>query len=400
MANIQVETEFMKQIVCVRDKIKESFQRSHASLAEREESLLSRVNTIEREYSARQEEIQREMESLTKARSLNADTLTSNTLITTRNEVYASIDRKIAELTAGVDSSIEFEWDSLFETDIEQLGSIKLNDKTSKSLARTFPPRVKPVVPDYKAKQLPTAYCCKKSSQQKAPGEINGARAIAVSDTTGNIYIADRDNNRIQVLSCNGDFLFMFSGDMKQPRGICIHSENVFVTQMSGSCVNKYKLDGTLLKSVGIKGIGTGQFDRPHCLDISPYTHRLYVCDTNNRRVQILSEDLTFHSLLGVGMFYSPIDVKVSRERVLVLDESDPCMFVFTSNHVLINRLLTRGYAKQTNNPRFFDIDREHSIILSDYKDNCICVYTQEGECVHRIGRGGRGWESSIGQLV
>ena len=391
MANVEVKIDFIQQIASTRDKIKECFKRSHEALASREDSLISRVDEIEREYVTRNEELQGELEALTKAKSLNADTLTSNTLIETRIEVHASIDRKIAELSVDTDISIEFEWDTLFETDIEQLGSIKLNCKTNISPTRTFPPQVKPVVPDYKAKQLPTAYSCKKSSDQRAPGEINIPRGIALDYTNGNIFIADRDNHRVQVFRYNGDYLFMFNDNMCQPRGICIFNNSVFVTQLSGNCVNKYGMDGSLLKSVGSKGSGEGQFYKPHCLHFSIKTNNIYVCDTSNHRVQILTEDLKFHSMLGIGMFCSPIDVKLTRDRIFVLDESEQCMFVFTSNHVLVNRLLTRGSGKQIYNPRFFDIDREYNIILSDSKNNCICVFSQHGDHIHRIGRSGQG---------
>ena len=391
MANIQMNTDFMKEIASTRDRIRECFKRSHAALVVREDSLLNRVDAIEREYRSRKEEINRELESLTKAKSFNADTLTSNTLIDTRIEVHNSIDRKIAELTADTDNSIEFEWDNLIETDIEQLGSIKLNGQMNISPIRTFSLRVKPIVPDYKAKQLPTAYCCKKSSDQKAPGEVNCPRGIGLHYATGNIYITDRDNHRVQVLSSNGDYLFMFSANMNQPRGICIFNDSVFVTQLSGNCVNKYKLDGSLLKTAGTKGSGEEQFYKPHCLDFSSRTNNIYVCDTSNHRVQILTENLEFHSLLGIGMLHCPIDVKATRDRVLVLDKSEQCMFVFSSNHVLTNRILGRGYGKQTHNPRFFDIDREYNIILTDFKSNCIYVFTQNGDYIHKIGRSGQG---------
>ena len=93
------------------------------------------------------------------------------------------------QLTTDIYTSIEFEWDNLFETGIEQLGSIKLNGQTMKSSTSIFPPHVKPVVPDYKTKQLPTAYYCKKSSEQKSPGELNNPRGIAIHYETGDIYI-------------------------------------------------------------------------------------------------------------------------------------------------------------------------------------------------------------------
>ena len=138
------------------------------------------------------------------------ENLSANKLTDINRTIRTAIDKKIQELTADIDTIIEFEWDNLFETGIEQLGSIKLNSQTMKSPTNIFPPHVKPVVPDYKTKQLPTAYCCKKSSFWKSPGELNRPRSLAIHYKTGNIYIADRDNHRVQVFSSNGDYLFMF----------------------------------------------------------------------------------------------------------------------------------------------------------------------------------------------
>ena len=193
---------------------------------------------------------------------------------------------------------------------------------------------MKPVVPDYKTKQLPTAYCCKKFSQQKSPGELNCPRSLAIHYKTGNIYIADRDNHRVQVFDCNGAYLFMFSKKMKRPFGICISQNNVFVTQLVSYCINMYKLEGKLIKSVGSEGNGEVQFMYPLCLDVSDRTNNIYVCDRGNHRIQILTEELKYHSMLGIDLLEYPRDVKVTRDRVLVLAESDPCMFVFDSDHL------------------------------------------------------------------
>ena len=393
MASLE-KTNIVEQIKETRKKIEDSFKRSHEALQVRESSLLSRVDQIETEYNNKTQEIRELVESLNKAKSQNLDTLASNKLTDVNEIIRSTIDNKIAELTADIDSCIEFEWDSLFETDIEQLGSIKLNGQTNISPTRTFSPQVKPVVPDYKAKQLPTAYCCKKSTEQKAPGELNCSRGIAVHYKTGHIYIADKENHRVQVITCNGDYLFMFSEKMNNPVGICITHNRVLVIQYRGHFINMYELEGKLIKSVGSNGSGEAQFNYPHGLAVSDRTNNVYVCDYSNNRVQIFTEDLKFHSMLGIGVFNYPRDIKVTRDRVLVLDQSDPCMFVFDSNHVLTNRLITRG--KQTINPYCFDIDREYNIIMSDYNNHCVCVFNQEGEEIHRIGKNGQG----IGEFV
>ena len=390
MASLE-KTNFVEQIKVTRKSIQDSFKKSHEALRVRESNLLSRVDEIEKEYNGKTQEMKELLGYLNNIKSISSNTLKSNKVKETDEIIRSTIDNKIAELTADIDSNIEFEWDSLFEADIEQLGSIKLNGQTNISPTRTFSPQVKPVVPDYRAKQLPTAYCCKKSSEQKAPGEMNSPRGITVHYKTGNIYIADMSNNRVQVFTFNGDYLFMFNEKMSHPVGICITHNRVLVTQYNGHCITMYELEGKLIKSVGSKGSGEAQFNCPYGLAVSDRTNNVYVCDCSNNRIQIFTEDLKFHSMLGIGVFNHPRDIKVTRDRVLVLDCSDPCMFVFNSNHVLTNRLITRGGGKQTNNPYCFDIDREYNIIMSDLSNHCVYVFNQEGEEIHRIGKNGQG---------
>ena len=165
----------------------------------------------------------------------------------------------------------------------------------------------------------------------------------------------------------------------------------MFVTQWSGHCINMYELEGKLIKSVGSEGNGKAQFKHPFGIDVSDRNNNIYVCDWNNSRIQILTEELKYQSMLGVDLLKYPLDVKVTRDRVLVLARSDPCMFVFNSDHVLINRLITKGDGKQTSNPRRFDIDREYNIIMSDWSNHCVYVFNQEGEQIHKFGKEGQG---------
>ena len=391
MATAQVKVNFPEQIKESRKKIRDSFKRSHEALQVRENILLSRVDEIEKEYNSKTEKMNKLLEALNREMKQCEENLADNKLTDVTEILRTAIDKKIQELTADTDTNIEFEWDSLFETGIEQLGSIKLNIQTVISPTSIFPPHVKPVVPNYKTKQLPTSYCCKKSSFWKSRGQLKNPRSLAIHYKTGNIYIADTDNHRVQVFSCNGDYLFMFSEKMKEPVGICISQNKVFVTQWSGHCINMYELEGKLIKSVGSQGNGEGQLKYPNGLDISDRNNNIYVCDWSNHRIQILTEKLKYHSMLGIDLLKYPLDVKVIRDRVLVLAISDPCMFVFNSDHVLTNRLITRGNDKQTNIPSRFDIDREYNIIMSDWGNHCVYVFNQEGEQIHKFGKEGQG---------
>ena len=166
MASRQVVPNFPEQIKESRKKIRDSFKRSHEALQVRENILLSRVDEIEKKYNSKTEKINKLIESLDKNKSSTSETLRDNELNETYEQICSVIDTKIKQLTKDTNTSIEFEWNNLFETGIEQLGSIQLNGQTMISPTSIFPPHVKPVVPDYKTKQLPTAYCCKNSSDR------------------------------------------------------------------------------------------------------------------------------------------------------------------------------------------------------------------------------------------
>ena len=391
MAEANPKQDFSKQIGETRKSIKDRFKKSHEALVARENILLARVDSIERKYNQKIQ-LQNELnESLSEAKSYNPEKLQEYQLTKIRESIITHIDKQLTELTADTDTNIEFVWDNLFETDIEQLGSIKLNDQMNMSPTRTFSPQVKPVVPDYKTKLLPTAYRCKNSSDKKSPGELKYPKFMSIHYKSGNIYIVDENNHCVQVFSYNGDYLFMFSEKMNYPIGICVFQNTVFVTQYIGNCMNMYELEGKLIKSVGSYGNGKAQFYYPHGIDVSDINHNIYVCDYYNNRVQILTEELKYHSMLGIGLFTYPRDIKVTRDRVLVLDESDPCMFIFNSEHLLINRILTRGSDKQTNEPYSFDIDRDYNILMSDYSNHCVYVFNKEGEQIHKFGKRGQG---------
>ena len=393
MATDEKKFYFPEQIENCRKNIRDCFKRSQIALQMRENILLSQVDEIEKEYNCKTKEMNQLVKVLDRNRSFTSETLRDNKLKETFEQICSVIDNKMSEFSSDTDTSIDFEWVTLFENGIEHIGSVKLNGLTIVTPSSTFPPHVKPVVPNYKNKSLPTTYCCKRSSNQKSPGELYSPRSIAIHYKTENIYIADLGNDRVQVFSCSGDYDFMFSEKMNKPVGICVSKNKVFVTQNGGNCINMYDLEGKLIESVGSEGNGEVQFKFPLGLDVSDINNNIYVCDCRNHRIQILTEDLKYNSMFEITMLKYPRDVKVTRDRVLVLDENDPCIFVFNSDHILTNRLITRGEGKQTNNPCCFDLDREYNIIMSDCLNHCVYVFNQEGEQIHKFGMKGQGIE-------
>ena len=399
MASVTLKKNFVEQIRECRKKIRNKFKQSHEALQRRELYLLSRVDIIEEEYNEKSQEIQKLLIALNKTTFQCEENLSSNKLTDVNEILRSAIDKKITELTADTSTycSIELEWNNEFETGIKEIGSIKLNSESKISNTCTFPHQMKPVVPDYKSKQLPIAYRCKKSSEQKAPGELNAPRSIAIDYNSGNLYIADMYTNRVQVFNCDGDYLFMYCERIDKPAGICVFHNKVIVTQWNGNCINTYDLEGKFLKSVGSEGNGETQFKNPRGVDVSYKDNSIYVCDFGNARVQILTEGLEYHSMLGIGIFQYPFHVKITSNKIFVLDRNDPCIFVFNSEHVVTNRLISSAVdGKQTKAPSCFDIDRDYNMIISDYSNHCVYIFNQAGELIHRFGKEGQG----IGEIL
>ncbi|MBD2521850.1 scytonemin biosynthesis PEP-CTERM protein ScyF [Nostoc sp. FACHB-133] len=91
-----------------------------------------------------------------------------------------------------------------------------------------------------------------------APGQFQGVAGIRISSVSGNIFVADQYNNRVQVLDPNGNPLLAFGsagsgpGQLLQPIGIEVDDqENVYVADSINSRVQVFDKKGNFLTSFG-----------------------------------------------------------------------------------------------------------------------------------------------------
>ena len=146
-------------------------------------------------------------------------------------------------------------------------------------------------------------------SYGREPGQFNLPHAM-VLDREGNVYVADRNNARIQVFDPNGTFQRMmylnvpypadyqppFSAvnpsrqvrDRTQPWAMCITNttpQHMWVADNEPGRIYKMSLDGKIQGHIGSAGRQVGQYNWVHGLDCSQ-PDVLYVADMNNWRVQ------------------------------------------------------------------------------------------------------------------
>jgi DNA-binding beta-propeller fold protein YncE/uncharacterized protein YjiS (DUF1127 family) len=123
--------------------------------------------------------------------------------------------------------------------------------------------------------------------------EFSYPSGIAVGKT-GEVYVADSGNHRVQVFTAGGKFLRMFGcyegmEDLNYPNCISVDAEGMVYVGEGGSYrVSVFTPEGHPVMSFGRKGEGPGEFNWPCGLS---HDHRdvLYLCDYSNNRLQVFS---------------------------------------------------------------------------------------------------------------
>jgi DNA-binding beta-propeller fold protein YncE len=174
---------------------------------------------------------------------------------------------------------------------------------------------------------------------------------IAVDSSSGNVYVADTANNRIQVFSSNGTFISRFgkygneNGTLRSPAGIAVDSSsgNVYVADTANNRIQVFSSNGTFISEWGEHGGGPGSFREPQGIALDQ-AGNVYVADTANHRIQVFSSNGTFMARWGGygdhdDMLSSPegIAVDSSSGNVYVADTANNHISVFTSRSPISN---------------------------------------------------------------
>ncbi|MBI5193028.1 MAG: hypothetical protein HZA08_06250 [Nitrospirae bacterium] len=180
-------------------------------------------------------------------------------------------------------------------------------------------------------------------------GQFAWPIGIAV-DSSGNIYVVDSGNARIQKFTSNGTFITKWGspgtgdGQFSGPSAIAVDSSgNVYVADASNARVQKFSSDGMFITKWGSSGTGDGQFDTPNGIAVDLFGN-VYVADTWNARVQKFSSDGSFITkwaiyITGEIKYSDPISIAVdSLGNVYVPDNSNNCIKKFSPSGLLLKK--------------------------------------------------------------
>jgi len=103
-------------------------------------------------------------------------------------------------------------------------------------------------------------------------------------DSQGRLLVGDRENNRVQVFSADGEFLEEWA-ESGAPYGLCFAGDRLFVADGRANWVRVLDNAGKPIGRIGEKGAAAGQFLVPHMLTVDS-EGSLYVAEVGNKRLQ------------------------------------------------------------------------------------------------------------------
>ncbi len=227
-------------------------------------------------------------------------------------------------------------------------------------------------------------------------GTFNQPWGIAV-DKSGNVYVADTWNYRIQKFDSNGKFLTTWGsngdtrGDVQSiptqfygPRAIVIDAQgNVYVTDTGNKRVLKFDANGQPLGQYGGAGAENGKFQEPVGIGVDSQGN-FYVADTWNQRIQKFDANFNFVTQWPVEAWDSQSIVNkpylaVSPDgNVFVTDPEGSRIIKFSSTGQLLAVWGTRGTDLSSFNlPTGITFDAQGNLIVADSGNNRIMVFAK-----------------------
>jgi len=128
-------------------------------------------------------------------------------------------------------------------------------------------------------------------SQGVQDGQFIMPMDVSIERTSGQLYVCDYFNNRIQIFASTGEHVRSIALEDQRPCAISVSVDGgMYVSDKDTNKIYVLDREGTLIKVLGSEGSGDGQFNNPEGVLVDDQG-KLLVCDSDNHRFQILSNN-------------------------------------------------------------------------------------------------------------
>ena len=213
-------------------------------------------------------------------------------------------------------------------------------------------------------------------------GEITNPEQLAIDDKTQNILVTDWYAYRIQVFDGEGNHLYQISTPPR-PVGITLSDEYIFVST-DNKLVKIEKSNNQSIKSVETE-------NRVWGIDTNTNTD-IYGCEINKQSIVVFDKDLKFLKRIKlratqVTSYTYTRSIKLYEDKMCVMFGglfSSPPFFlqIFNLEGELV-KCLIKG--NEISYSYFFSIDRLGNIIVTDWSQDEIKIFSKEGDVLHTM---------------
>ncbi|MBI4424498.1 MAG: hypothetical protein HY554_12255, partial [Elusimicrobia bacterium] len=244
------------------------------------------------------------------------------------------------------------------------------------------------------------AFGAKWGSSGLGDGQFNNPYGIAV-DSSGYVYAADQNNDRIQKFDWNGTYVAQWGsagagdGQLQDPYGVAIDSSGfVYVADFSNTRVQVFTSTGGFVRKWGGSGSGDSQF---LCVQgIAAAGGYVYTTDACNHRVQVFTSTGGFvrkwgSQGTGDGQFRAPWGIGADSEgNVIVAENTSNRIQKFDASGGFLLKWSTGGAAPGLlNGPRQLAVDSSSNVYVTDLFNNRVHKFSPQGNLLAYWGKGG-----------
>jgi len=225
-------------------------------------------------------------------------------------------------------------------------------------------------------------------------------------DKSGNMFVADTENNRVQVLKKTGTYSHVVGagkqgsgkGELNNPTDTAVDSQGfLYVVDSGNSRLSVFTTQGKFVRTIGSEGKGEGQFMNPRKICITKDNY-LIVSDSDNNRVQIFDSRGNFLRVVGgadnapEGQLHQPVGVTCDSHGLIYVTQMKPAAIkVYAFDGGYIGKFGNEGKGKgELLGPSDVTVDSQGGIIVSEWGNCRISIFDERGHYHGKYGKRGK----------
>ena len=230
-------------------------------------------------------------------------------------------------------------------------------------------------------------------SEGTGPGQFDCPWGVAVN-IHGEMAVSDEYRDRVQMFSTEGRFLFSFgeqgtgNGQFDTPRGVTYDRDgNLLVVDSRNNRIHHFSRTGQFMRTFGAEGELGGKLNYPLGISTGP-DGNIIVADAGNKRVVVFTPEgralLTLH-----GDQLGPVHCISHGNRFFVSDWNENCIKVFSEQGDFLYQFGREGTGDgEFDCPAGLAVDKSDRLVVCDFDNNRIQLFQLDGTFCCKFGRG------------